>query len=317
MHMKEVRAAALSIAIVGLAAGARADSPGIGFGDGMSMDAADALRAARASGAPMAPRIVPAGYVAGDQSSAAGTGRHVEWVTVDGGRFIMGSDDPSGTFDDARPAREVSIETFEMSKTVVTVDQYADCVSKGACTAPATGGFCNWGEPGRGNHPVNCVDWRQAEQFARFMGARLPSEAEWEYAATSGGKNQRYPWGNEPASCDRAVMHHPGGSGCGTGGTMAVCSKPAGNAKFPGGGELCDAVGNVWQWVQDEYRTSYAGAPADGRAVEGGVAGSRRVLRGGSFLHHRPVALRADRRYVTDTDERSGGVGFRIARTRR
>ena len=128
----------------------------------------------------------------------------VEWVTVGGGKFTMGTDDGTDLFKDAKPIHEDSIKNFEMSKTLVTVEQYAECVIKGGCTEPGTGSYCNWGVAGRQRHPINCVDWDQANQYAKFKSARLPSESEYEYAATSGGKNQKYPWGNEDATSDKA-----------------------------------------------------------------------------------------------------------------
>ena len=207
----------------------------------------------------------------------------------------------------ARPAHEVVIKTFGMSRTAVTVEQYAQCVREGRCAAPGTGGYCNWGKPGRELHPVNCVDWDQANQYASFMGARLPSEAEWEYAATSGGGNRKYPWGNEEPGCGLAVMN-AGGQGCDKSGTLPVCSRPGGNTAQG----LCDMAGNVWQWVQDKYQTSYAGAPGDGAAFE--AAGVRRVLRGGSFYNSAAGHLRSDNRYSVDPGCRYGMIGFRLAR---
>ncbi|MBI5202032.1 MAG: formylglycine-generating enzyme family protein [Elusimicrobia bacterium] len=238
---------------------------------------------------------------------------NVEWVSVPGGKFEMGTNENSGIFRDAKPVHQVAIKAFQMSKTLVTVEQYAECVRMGACTEPAAGAYCNWGKPDRLNHPVNCVDWEQAGRFAAFKGARLPTEAEWEYAATGGGRNQKYPWGDAPANCELAVMRGSGGSpGCDGSGTMPVCSRPKGNAQFASGGELCDAVGNVWQWVQDHYKTSYAGAPTDGGAVVD--IGPSRVLRGGAFVYEQPDYLRADFRGSTMSFLRSNTVGFRVAR---
>lgn len=227
------------------------------------------------------------------------------WVSIPGGEFLMGTDTGGN---DTKPRHVVAIKAFEMSRTPVTVEQYAECVDKGACSAPGTGGHCNWGMAGRQLHPVNCVDWAQANQYARFRGARLPSEAEWEYAATGGGKDRKYPWGNETATCERAVMSGYGGYGCGSGGTMPVCSKPVGNT----GQGLCDMAGNVWQWVQDKYQNSYNGAPADGSPFEG--AGPNRVIRGGSFYDESPGYLRADFRNIGDPGDRYGFIGFRLAR---
>ena len=224
----------------------------------------------------------------------------IEYITIPGGKFTMGTTSIEQGFEDANFAHEVSIKTFQLAKAAVTVAQYAECVSKGACTEPTTGGYCNWGKTGRGSHPVNCVNWNQAQAYAKFKGARLPSEAEFEYAATSGGRSQKYPWGNEKPTSELAVFN--------TDVTMPVCSKPKGNTAQG----LCDMSGNVWQWVQDKYQDSYEGAPVDGSAFEG--AGSRRVARGGSFLSGGANRLRADYRYNGDPGCRDVGVGFRLAR---
>ncbi len=251
------------------------------------------------------------GYVAGLDPSAGVPSNPVKWVTITGGKFAMGTDSGENGFEDAKPIHEVSVETFYMSKTAVTVEQYAECVIKGGCTEPATGDYCNWGVTGRQLHPVNCVDWDQASKYAKFKGGRLPSESEWEYAATSGGKNQKYPWGNDEPTCDKAVMYGNGGFGCGKNSTMPVCSKTAGNTAQG----LCDMAGNVWQWVQDKYQDSYKGAPVDGSAFE--AAGSGRVVRGGSFRSNGAGNLRADYRGYVDPGHRYENFGFRLVRSSR
>ena len=227
----------------------------------------------------------------------------------------MGTDSVEKDFESAKPVHEVVIKTFDMSKTAVTVEQYAECVRKDKCSKPGTGNYCNWGVEGRQLHPINCVDWDQANQYARFIGnqpgfkgARLPSESEWEYAATSGGKNQKYPWGNDEPTCDKAVMNGNGGLGCGKSSTLPVCSKTAGNTEQG----LCDMTGNVWQWVQDKYQDSYKGAPFDGSAFNAGFY--YRVLRGGSFRSDDTSSMRADfRNYSGKSHDASG---FRLARYR-
>ena len=154
--------------------------------------------------------VASKGYAAGNDTAAATPTQAVEFVRIPGGTFTMGSE--AIDFNDTKPIREVAIKTFDMSKTAVTVEQYAECVIKGGCTEAATGDNCNWGAPGRALHPVNCVDWDQASAYAKFKGARLPSESEWEYAATSGGKSQKYPWGNDEPTCEKAVMYGNGNS---------------------------------------------------------------------------------------------------------
>ncbi len=227
----------------------------------------------------------------------------VEWVRIPGGSFRMGSNEQS----DEKPVHEVRVKTFELAKSEVTVGQYGACVKAGKCTAPDTGEYCNWGKSGREQHPVNCVDWNQARAFSVWVGGRLPTEAEWEYAARSGGKARKYPWGNEKATCARAVMND-GGRGCGRRSTWPVCSKPKGNSAQ----SVCDLAGNVWEWVEDVYAESYAGAPTDGSARTGGW--SYRVFRGGCWYNTAGVLRAAFRRW-NPAGLRNYFLGFRPARS--
>lgn len=237
---------------------------------------------------------------AGDEFLPSAQGALGRFVTVPGGKFRMGTSDADCVFDNAKPVRLVAIGNFQMSRTAVTVAQYGECVAKGRCTRPDTGDQCNWGLPGREDHPVNCVDWDQANAYARFVGARLPTEAEWEYAATSGGRDRKYPWGNAAPAGSLVVRNKAG--------TMPVCSRPRGNTAQG----LCDMAGNVFQWVQDAYRDSYSGAPVNGGAVKG-VSGYQ-VIRGGSFRVVDADFLRAAARDYEIPGGRSGHIGFRIAR---
>ena len=135
----------------------------------------------------------------------------------------------------------------------------------------------------------------------------MPTEAEWEYAARSGGRDQKYPWGNEVPTCERAVMVSNYTMGCGSGGTMPVCSKPDGNTKQG----LCDMAGNVSEWARDTFHPSYNGAPTDGKAwEEAGSAQVLRVMRGGIGT----TDLRADWRNFDRPDRRDRALGFRVAR---
>jgi len=236
-------------------------------------------------------------------SSAGKAG--IEWVTIPGGSFMMGAKDCSR----AQPVHRVKVKTFEIAKTEVTVQQYKACVDAGACTAPGMGAFCNSGKAGRENHPVNCVTWDQAKVFAQWVGGRLPTEAEWEYAARSAGKNWKYPWGNEDASCERAnIPAFP--LGC-VGGTAPVCSKPAGNTEQG----LCDMAGNVWEWVQDVFHETYKGAPADGSAWES-PTGPFRANRGGSCCDDVTGFERAEARGAARQDDSGlSDSGLRPARS--
>ena len=200
------------------------------------------------------------------------------WISISGGSFEMGSEDGGA---DETPVHTVTISDFEMMKTEVTLAQYADCVIAGDCTVPDSGNPIEdvWEDLSKGNYPINGVTWSEAVSFCEWIGGRLPSEAEWEFAARSGGQDNRYPWGDGDASCDNTVMIDDANiEGCGTIFVFDVCSKTEGNTESG----LCDMAGNVWEWVQDTYQMSYEDAPVDGSAwEEDGTA--ERVMRGGSY----------------------------------
>jgi len=237
----------------------------------------------------------------------------ITWVKIRGGRFLMGS--KTGDSDEG-PVHRVRIRSFWMAKTEITVAQYQKCVAAGACskpqaTLPLSYGNdieCNWEERGYEEHPVNCLGKLNAIDYCKWAGARLPTEAEWEYAARSGGQNIKYPWGNEKATCGYAVMLD-GLRGCGSRRTMKVCSKQAGNTDQG----LCDMAGNIWEWVKDSYHRNYKGAPRNARAwnMQKSYIG---VLRGGSFLRG-PEQLRVTNRekYFTSHDNYREW-GFRCAK---
>lgn len=258
------------VALTGLAASLR-PAPAAGFA--RSWVSGAAVEAAPAAPTSAPPNVPP-----------------LTWVAIPGGAFRMGGERGEA---DERPVHTVTLKAFELTRTEVTVEQYAACVNAGACSAPETGQSCNWGVAGRASHPINCVYWDQAQAFGRWAGGRLPTEAEWEYAARSGGKDIAYPWGNEAANY-------------GAGSTAEVCGK----GEFGG---ICDMAGNVWEWVEDWYHSRYVGAPADGSAYVT-PAGSSRVARGGSWtdsLHH----MRARNRDFFAPGGKYANRGFRLARS--
>ena len=225
----------------------------------------------------------------------------VDWVKIPGGVFAMGS----ASWPDAKPIHQVAVKPFEVAKAPVTNKQYRACVEAGACvplavkcaSAPFTGD----------DQPVVCVTWDQAAAFSRWAGGRLPSEAEWEYAARSGGKKRAYPWGDEPATCARAVLDE-GGYGCGRKAAWPVCSKPKGNTKQG----LCDMAGEVYEWTADAYHESYEGAPTDGAAWDEQHP-KHRVVRGGSWSRKADYQLAALRGAAVPSNA-NVTLGFRPAR---
>ncbi len=232
------------------------------------------------------------------------------WVPIAGGSFSMGSDSESAN---EQPVHTVTVPAFEMTMTEVTVSQYRECVASGTCDAAGTYlPDCNWNDvEANADHPVNCVYWGNGEDYCWWVGGRLPSEAEWEYAARSEGRDVTFPWGEEMATCDNAVMFNSG-NGCGTGHTMAVCSKPAGNTAQG----LCDMAGNVWERILDWYYPDYTGAPTDGSARETpppDITDPNGIARGGG---HECIAasLRTTLRSSNDRGLSRTWIGFRCVR---
>jgi len=243
-----------------------------------------------------------------EPSSPAEPAKPLDWVSFDAGSFKMGTD---GGDDDEGPAHRVKVAAFEMNRTEVTVGQYRVCVDAEKCQAPATGPKCNWAQSDREEHPVNCLAWLAASDFCDWAGGTLPSEAQWEYAATGLGEARTYPWGAEPADCKRAVMPKDKKPGCGAGGTAPVCSRPSGN----GEGGLCDLAGNVWEWMADCWHRGYKGAPVDGSAwTTACKEKGRRVVRGSSFLNGTLDNMRSASRDSSSAEDALHSIGFRCAR---
>ena len=252
-----------------------------------------------------------------------GGDEHRAEIYVPPGAFMMGGPEGEGGPDDERPVHQVDIGYgFFIGKYEITVALYGSC-NAGGCTAPDV---TEWPGPnglntsgnGRSDHPQNGLTWDQAGAYCAWMGGRLPSESEWEYAA-SGPVHRVYPWGDAPApSCDpdneTAVFCQSGneaGYGCGQGGTWPSGSKSAG-ASYVG---ALDMAGNVSEWVQDRLHTTYEGAsrPDDGGAWEANPSGTNRVVRGGSFGNS-AASMQAAERSADPPSNRNANRGARCLR---
>lgn len=227
-------------------------------------------------------------------------GEGPEMVVIPAGRFMMGCVSGQDCYDSEKPVHEVVIaRPFAMSKYEITFEDYD------RFTYPNKVDDEGWG---RGRRPVISVSWGDATEYAAWLSAqtgkryRLPTEAEWEYAARAGSTTQ-YSWGNDighsRANCNNEYC-----------GDRWEYTAPVGSFAANAWG-LHDMHGNVWEWVQDCRNKSYAGAPGDGSAWMSGDCG-RRVIRGGSWGD---VAggLRSAYRGGSGRAFRIFSVGFRLA----
>lgn len=210
-------------------------------------------------------------------------------VAVPGGTFTMGDED--GNFNE-RPRHEVRLAPFEIDETEVSVAAYQLCVAADRCTAPGSGPQCNWGQPDRRGHPVNCVDWDQARAFCLWAAKRLPTEQEWEYAAR-GPAGSRYPWGDTVPSSQLCWRR-------GAEGTCASLGLAGGESIFGVKG-MAD---NVREWTSSKM-CPYVRSDCESTA---------RVMRGGAWSDTDPLGVRLALRNGKEPTYRSESVGFRCAR---
>jgi formylglycine-generating enzyme required for sulfatase activity len=225
----------------------------------------------------------------------------MEWVDVPAGEFMMGSDpavDPNAYDDAEMPQHPVYVDAFRISKYEVTNAQYAQCVRATVCDEP--GQLQDYLDPAHADHPVVYVSWYDAQTFCEWVGGRLPTEAEWEYAARGTG-GRIYPWGKEFAEskCNTSES--------GIDDTTEVGSYPDGASPYG----AMDMAGNVWEWVADWFNADYY-SMAPGRNPRGSDSGSSRVLRGGSWLSNQKNA-RCAFRQGDDPATRRKFIGFRVA----
>jgi formylglycine-generating enzyme required for sulfatase activity len=259
-------------------------------------------------------------------------------VYVPAGEFEMGTDDEGAryarrlckkhtegmglsvcqpaAFANEQPAHAVVLDDFWIDRSEVTNEQYRRCVETGACEPPVESRSHTresyYGNSAYDNYPVIWVTWRQAADYCAWAGARLPTEAEWEYAAR-GPKGQMFPWGDTfdgtrlnycDANCELGPNDETVDDGYAD--TAPVGSYPAGVSWC---GAL-DLAGNVREWVADWFGTYSAGQQVN---PTGPAIGESRIPRGGSWLDT-PDDVRSANRGENSPDYTRHKVGFRCAR---
>jgi formylglycine-generating enzyme required for sulfatase activity len=219
---------------------------------------------------------------------------------VNGGTVIM-----DGKF-------SVTLAPFCMDVHEVTVAEYAACVRSQHCSPPQAYQepqfrdqariSCNWGQPRRDDHPINCVGWAQAHAYCRAIDKELPTEAQWQMAANGGPQERAFPWGNRaPTAADACWDIEQA--------RRQTCPV----AEYPATAEgLRDMAGNVSEWVYDWFAVYPSHA---GKDYQGPPSGVRRVSRGGAWLTADSAYLRTDVRSDRPADYAGDAVGFRCAKS--
>ena len=228
-------------------------------------------------------------------------------IPINGGNFEMGN---SNGGDDDRPIHNVVVSSFKIDKNEVTNREYNECVKSGKCVKPSyEDNKCYaWSNKGlkklpkvparfkEDNKPVVCVSWYSARKYCASKGKKLPTEAQWEYAATNGGKVD-YSIGTLPTT-DK--INYRGKD-----------TKDVGSYKS-GAYQLNDMCGNVWEWVNDRYERDYYRF-SDKKDPKGPQVGRFRVIRGGGWYSgSKQVSSRNRHWFAPETPEIS--IGFRCAK---
>ena len=236
-----------------------------------------------------------------------------EMVSIPGGTFRMGDLSGEGD-DDEKPVHSVTVPDFKLGKYEVTFAQWNACVADAGCGsyAPHDNGWGRGNRWDRYSRPVIRVSWDDAQSFISWLNAktgenfRLPTEAEWEYAARAGSITE-YSWG------DAIGENRANCNGCGSRWVNWDRRRSAPVGSFPANAwGLHDMHGNVGEWVQDCWTDSYLRAPSNGRARTSGYCG-RRVVRGGAW-GLTPRDLRsASRGWYARANRNSHGIGLRLA----
>ena len=216
-----------------------------------------------------------------------------EMMRIPAGSFEMGDHFWEGSADEL-PVHRVELDEFYMDSREVINSQYGVFMEQTGHGKPR---YWTNSRYNQANQPVVGVDWHDAVAYAKWAGKRLPTEAEWEYAARGGLVEKRYPWGDEISHDDANYDRKAGKS-------TAVGSYPA------NGYGLYDMAGNVWEWCQDWYdKDYYSNSPT--KNPPGPDSGLYRVLRGGSWLNGTTYYLRVAYRANISPDGRDYDLGFR------
>lgn len=273
-------------------------------------------------------------------------------IDLPGGWFRMGADDGPHPEDGEEPVREVFVDPFSLAETAVTVAQYRRFVQEtgyktlaevvgsafvfhlfadpdtdypapvqapwwrlvsGACWHAPNGPEC--GDQPAEDHPVTHIALADAMAYCRWSGTRLPSEAEWEFAARGGLDGQPYPWGSD---LELDGVHHcnvwQGNFPAENSGADGFVGTAPASSYAPNGYGFYNMTGNVWEWTSDRFTNLHSPRPA--RNPKGPMNGGQFVAKGGSYLCHVSYCARyrTSSRQGLPPDTTTGNLGFRVAK---
>ncbi len=239
-----------------------------------------------------------------------------EEILIPAGSFQMGCDssNPAETCSsDEQPLHTVTLDAYSIDKYEVTNARYKACVDAGGCTAPQSVNSYTrspyYGTSTYADYPVILVNWHQASAFCAWAGGRLPTEAEWEKAARGSSDTRKYPWGNSAPDCTK--LNYYSYNGYCVGDTSRVGSYPSGASPYG----VMDMAGNVWEWVNDWYSSSYYSVSPSVNP-QGPATGVDRVLRDGSWSGNDDYVRSAFRSgFSPGYWSLIGGGGFRCVRS--
>ncbi len=234
-------------------------------------------------------------------------------IYLPGGPFIMGDDEGES---DERPAHRVNLDPFYMDETEVSNREYALCVADGACPRPSSLGATYhpvyFGDPAFAEYPVIFVSWYNAQRFCDWRGSRLPTEAEWEYAASYDPINLlklKYPWGDIFDGTWLNFNDGPTPFNDGHRDTAPITAYPEGRSPMG----LYNMSGNVMEWVADWYDPRYYRTATEVNPL-GPETGEYKAIRGGSWLSSEN-GVRSTVRTNYDPTVSRATLGFRCAKT--
>ena len=251
---------------------------------------------------------------------------------IPAGEFMRGSNNHR---EDEKPAEKIFVAEFFMDTYEVTNKDFNECLAAGKCADCLKNNTCTQVKPGYGKpymrdrQPIVGISWYTAKEYCVFRGKRLPTEAEWEKAAR-GPDGNLFPWGNEPATCARAIIEEQKDGvrikGCQPRRTAIEWHMTTDDVgtRPPGAYGLYDMAGNSWEWTQDWYAKSYTacGDACRGKNPKGPCAGRdecpghrQRVVKGGSWWWPGDYARGSARRaHIPENFPEYHHFGFRCAK---